>query len=173
MRLHVYTHTKQKRKEGGYYFRNKHTYCPVSGLITGTYSISHHVMCQSLVAYRQANRILLLWPSSRPRLFSSSSRQGCRYGRLCLLSEWLYLFVVVCKKAMWAHTLDACISWTQVESQHCSDYAQLWHQQAASKHDDRAHICCLKNVSVQTAQPGQNEWACLIKCIVLLQVLCI
>lgn len=115
-------------------------------------------------------------PGSSFQNFSSSSRQGCHYGWLCLFSEWLYLFVVVSKKAMWAHTLDACIRRSQVGSGERGrpvvspilfNTAVITYN-SASKHDDKAHICCLKNLrALQTAQPGQTEWASLIKSIVL------
>lgn len=68
----MYTGTKQKRKVGGYYFRNKHTYCPVSGLITGTYSISYDVMCQSLVEYRQENVPVVAQLPPQALLFKTS-----------------------------------------------------------------------------------------------------
>lgn len=96
----------------------------------------------------------------------SFSRQGCHYGGLCLLSVTV-LFMVLSKKAMWGHTRDACIRGTWVESEggggspvvpHPVQHA--WHQQAASKYDDRAHICHLKNVRadpLQTAQPGHTD----------------
>lgn len=120
-------------------------------------------------------------PGSSFQNFSSSSRQGCHYGWLCLFSEWLYLFVVVSKKAMWAHTLDACIRRSQVGSGERGRpvvYPILFNTavltyNSASKHDDKAHICSLKNLrALQTAQPGQTEWASLIKSIVLFFVLC-